>query len=108
MAFDPTPTELIAGWSEDGTDVTFPIASIPELTAAEADAVTGDSRKIIYALLEQIAAWFEALPLADQPTQLTISRGVAVETAPGVFTRSYNIQAKITGSSPLDIADEPS
>lgn len=41
MAFNPLPTNLIPSWSENGTNVTFPIASVPELTAAEADAVTG-------------------------------------------------------------------
>jgi len=48
MAQDLKPSTWIPSWSEDGTDVTFPIASIPELTAAEADGATGDMRKCIY------------------------------------------------------------
>lgn len=106
MAFDPTPTDMIAGWSEDGTDVTFPIASLPELTAAEADAATGDSRKIIYAFLEQFYTWYNALPTADRPTRLTITRGTNVETSPGLFSRNYTFNVITSSPSPLDVADE--
>ena len=106
MAFNPLPTNLISSWSENGTNVTFPIASLPELTAAEADAVTGDSRKIIYAFLEEFYQWYEALPTADKPTRITISRGTNVETSPGLFTRTYSFQVVTSSGVPLDVAAE--
>lgn len=74
MAFDKTITNYIAGWSEDATNVTFPIASIPQLTAAEADAATGDIRKVLFALLDQIYATWTALPTGDRSTKMTVSR----------------------------------
>ena len=107
MAFSPLPTNLIAGWSEDGTNVTFPLASVPELTAAEADAATGDSRKIVYALLERFAAWYSALPTADKPGRLVINRGNAFESSPGLFTRTFSFQFILDSTDPLDVADEP-
>lgn len=106
MAFNPIPTNLIASWSEDGTNITFPIASVPELTAAEADAVTGDSRKIIYALLERICAWNTALAAADRSTRMTINKGNAIETTGGNFSRSYNFQFILDSGAALDVADE--
>jgi hypothetical protein len=106
MAFDPIPTALFPGWTEDGTDITLPIADLPELTAAEADAATGDSRKIIYAFLEQFYAWYNGLAIADRPSRITISRGTNVETSPGLFTRSYTFQVVTESGAPLDVADE--
>jgi hypothetical protein len=44
MAFDPAPSSLFPSWSEDGTTISVPIASIANLTAAEADGTTGDWR----------------------------------------------------------------
>lgn len=106
MAFNPLPTNLIPSWSENGTNVTFPIASVPELTAAEADAVTGDSRKIIYALLERICEWNSALPAADRSTKMTINKGNAIETTGGNFSRSYTFQFILDSGAALDVADE--
>ena len=74
MAFNPAPTALIAGWSEDGTDVTFPLASVPGLTAANSDAVTGDWRDILLFLVEQAFNHYNGLATADRPTKVTISR----------------------------------
>jgi hypothetical protein len=89
MAFDAKPTEVIASWSEDATNVTFPIASVPELTAAEADAVTGDSRKVIFALMERFYAWYNGLATADKPTKMTISRSTGINDSTGIMTKTF-------------------
>lgn len=105
MAFDDTPTAVIASWSEDGTNVTFPIASVPELTAAEADAVTGDSRKIIFALCEKFYQWYNALASADRPTRLTIIRGNSTNESTGRVTRTYTFQF-VTAIGSIEVVDE--
>jgi hypothetical protein len=74
MAFNKAPTEWIASWSEDGTDVTFPLASVTDLTAAEADATTGDLRAIAFRLVESLYQHISGLATADAPGQLTITR----------------------------------
>ena len=74
MAFDPAPSSLFASWSEDGTDITVPIASITDLTAAEADGTTGDWRDVIGRILDHLWAYREGLATADQPGKLTITR----------------------------------
>ena len=107
MAFDPIPTALFSGMSEDGTDLLIPIASIPELTAAEADAVSGDSRKVCYAFLKRMAAWYTSLAVADRPANLIINEGNAVENSSSEFTKSFNIQFTLSAPSALDVATEP-
>lgn len=104
MAFDPTPTDVIASWSEDGANVTFPIASLPELTAAEADAVTGDSRKILYALLAQFEAWYSALDTADKPAKMVISKSSSSPDSNDEISRTFSVRFTIGGA--LDVVDE--
>ena len=91
MAFDAKPSSFLASWSEDGTDITVPIASFSELTAAEADATTGDWRKIVFAFLEHLYTYYAALPSGDQPGKLTVTRGTTV-TSEDVMTRTYTIR----------------
>lgn len=89
MAFDPTPTSWIASWSEDGTNITVPIASFSELTAAEADASTGDIRKIMFAILEHIWDVYLALPVADRPNKMVIQKTATVSTTYNKLTSKY-------------------
>jgi hypothetical protein len=106
MAFDPAPTEVIASWSEDGTNVTFPIASLPELTAAEADATTGDNRKVLHAFMERFFAWYNGLATADKPTQLSVSRSSSPPNqTTGYITRTFTVRMTLD-PGPLEIADE--
>lgn len=45
------PTNMWPGYTSDGTNITIPIAEIPGLSVAEANAVTGDWRDVFQALL---------------------------------------------------------
>lgn len=89
MSFDKTPTTWIASWSEDGTTISVPIASFSELTAAEADASTGDIRKIMFAILEQIWDVYNALPTADRPLKMVIQKSATVNTQYNKITSKY-------------------
>jgi len=105
MAFDDTPTTWIPSWSEDGTDITVPIASFPELTAAEADAATGDIRKILFAVLTRIYAVWAALSLDDRPGKMRITRSDDMDDASGQMTRTFAVRFHLSGTS-QDVADE--
>ncbi len=74
MAFDATPTTHISGLSEDGTDLTIPLASIAELTAAEADASSGDIRQITHGLAEMLFKVYDDMAEADLPTKVSATR----------------------------------
>lgn len=83
MPFDDTPSVLFPGWTSDGTNVSFAISGFPKLSTAEAHTSTGDSRKVLYALCHQIEANYAALPTADKPARLTITRGEQT-VSPGI------------------------
>jgi hypothetical protein len=74
MAFDPAPSSLFASWSEDGTTISVPIASITDLTAAEADGTTGDWRDVMARILDHVWDYRAGLATADQPAKFTITR----------------------------------
>ena len=74
MAFDPAPSSLFPSWSENGTTISVPIASIANLTAAEADGTTGDWRAVIGRLVDDVYNYDNALATADSPTKFTITR----------------------------------
>lgn len=90
MAFDKTPTTWIASWSEDATNITVPLASFPEMTAAEADAATGDIRKILYAVCEALANTWYATAAANRPTYMTISRSTSTDETANTETKRYS------------------
>jgi len=94
MAFSPVPTACFPSWSEDATNITVPIASFPELTAAEADAATGDIRKILYAIVEKTWTWWNALLTADRPTKMTLTKSSSVDTSTGIVINVYTFTFK--------------
>ena len=83
------PTYFFGSWSEDGTDITIPIASIPELTAGEADATTGDSRKTLFAICDQIFTAWNAIATADKPGNMTISKSISPNVSAGTEAIQY-------------------
>jgi hypothetical protein len=105
MPFSADPNTLLgAGYSADGTTLTFTIANFPQLTSAEADAATGDVRKVLFALLDQIAVNFAALPAADKPVKMTIQK--ATSNFDGSNARvSYNFSFDLAVSG-LEVASE--
>jgi hypothetical protein len=105
MAFSKTPTDWIANWEEDGTDITVPIASFPELTAVEADASSGDIRKIAFAIIEKLFQAWIGTASADRPVQWTMSKSVQTNTTTGVQTNTYTCVFK-TGIISQEVEDE--
>jgi len=89
MAFDKTPTTWISSWSENGTYITVPIASFSELSAAEADADTGDIRKIAFAIIEHLWDTYNGLASADRPTKMTVAKTATVNTTYNKLTSRY-------------------
>ena len=105
MAFDPTPTTWIPSISEDGTNLIIPLASLPELTAAEADAVTGDIRKIAFAINAALRAAWVAQATADRPAQMVLSESNRVDNDTGKITRTFASTFEL-GVSAIEVEDE--
>jgi hypothetical protein len=61
------PRNLFSGYAADGTSLTIPIASLTGLTTAEADAVTGDWREILQAVMLYCVEHHREFQWSDQP-----------------------------------------
>lgn len=104
MAVKLLPTDYIAAWSEDATNVTFPIASIANLSAAEADAASGDMRKVLYDFMENLYTKYSGFATADKPVNMVIRKAsIASDTA---IKRQYIIEFTNSFASE-NVADEP-
>lgn len=106
MAFNPAPNAWISGWSEDGTTISFPIASIPGLTAGEADGATGDIRKVLYAMCEKLYDHWASLPTADRPAKMTINRVSFLNDADDTTNRNYDLRFITATSGTEDVVNE--
>lgn len=96
MAFDAKPSSWITSWSEDATAASFNMADLLQtLTAVEADATTGDWRDCFYSLLDHSYQYYNALAVADRPTQLTISR-VTQKNSDTVLKLTYTVEILVT------------
>jgi hypothetical protein len=105
--FDKTPNVWFASWSEDGTNVTFPIASFPEMTAANADGTTGDIRDIMFAILEKFYTTYIATAAADRPTKLTVTKTATADMVRSVIKSRYTFTCE-TDISAQTVRDEAS
>lgn len=106
MAFNPAPTVLFgSNYSGTSTDAVLKIADFPELTSVEADEATGDSRKLLFAILTKVEASLNALEAAAKPTKVTISKSSTAPSSLGVFTTNFNISFSVAIGS-ADVAGE--
>jgi len=92
MAFDPQPDTWLANWSEDGVDITLPLATIPELTAAEADGVSGDIRKIIWAICHELYSVWSGKAAADRPAKMLMFKSSLVDDTDGSVQETYTFR----------------
>lgn len=106
MAFNPSNSHWIPGYTSDGTNITIPIADIPGLTAPEAHTTTGDVRKLLYHLLELLNAAWAAEDSANLPAEWQQVKGQALNPSTGQITATYSHTFKLTPGS-VEVTDEP-
>lgn len=110
MAFNKAPTALFAGYAFDGTDITIPIANITGLSAAEADASTGDWRNVFLSLCYTVLAYYDSLDDADKPQAFAADMPTVTRVRTGALAGSLRqvYQFEFYNELPLtDVADEP-
>ena len=113
MAFNKTPTTWLgAGYSASSVNNTITLTTgdattnitLPELTNAEANASTGDIKKIILAVVEKFYDKYNTTVLADRPAKMMISR-VIVAGQDNTNTATYQFTFALT-QSVLEVAEE--
>lgn len=101
----PGYEQVAAGGTVTAESIVIPIADLPSLTAAEANAATGDGRKVAYGLSQAIFDKVTALDPAARPNAMSVARGtptgVNASTVQQSFTQTY--QLDVTG---VDVAAE--
>jgi len=88
-----------------GTHSINRLATIPELTDTEANATSGDIRKILYALCERFAKEWNGIATADRPSNMTISKSISPDVSTGQDTLTY-VMRFITEATSREVADE--
>jgi len=88
-----------------GTHSIVVMGLLPEITNAEANATTGDSRRVIYGLLEMLYSKMQNLDSADRPTKLTILRATYEDTNTGEFVKTFTITVRASATG-FEVADE--
>jgi hypothetical protein len=107
-----TPAQLIENYAllASGATTTaeglfIPLASLAGLTSAEANASTGDGRKVAFELMKEMFDRIQLIAAADRPNRLTITRGIPTGLTATVIQQTYTAQfaLEVTGS---DVAAE--
>ena len=105
MAFSSVPTLIFGStFTSTATNFTVPLSAFAELTSAEVNASTGDSRKIIYGMLERFYTYYNGLAAEDRPAKMTLSKTTSGLNASNEVTVNYGSQFTIGGS--LDVVAE--
>lgn len=115
MAFNATPSGWLgAGYTLSGSGTTAAInfgisgntnATFPEITTTEANATTGDIRKIYYGIIEQLAKAYSDKATADRPNRMAISKSSNVDSNTGLITANYSFQFVLAATG-LDVTTE--
>ena len=87
---DPRPTDFFSNYASDGVNITIPIADIAGLTAAEADAATGNAAELLHKLLQSVGATIESAAEADRPPTMVYTAGDLDPQTGGGVRIDYN------------------
>jgi hypothetical protein len=97
MPWSSTPSLMLGtAYAASSTNVTLAIADFSELTSGEANATTGDSRKILFALLEGVYNRYRALADTDESNKMKVNRSRnlnADDTITSTYTFTFTLSA---------------
>lgn len=106
MAYDDVPSVLFGdNYAFSAPNITISNVDNPNVTDAEANATTGDSRRILFGLLQDMYARFNAIDAADRPTKMQFLRSTSVNDITQQGTVTFTIRF-VTGDVVTEVADE--
>ena len=109
MAQNLAPSHWLSGYAltDTNTKISIPLSSLPGLDSSEADASTGDIRKVARALMAALYAAWLAEEAADRPQRMRLSRNSTVDDETGNTTRDYTASF-LVATTGEEVVDEPS
>jgi len=96
--FTELPTGLFPGYVWDGTYLQIPLTALDDhgLTAALANATTGDVRAIADSLVARIEEWYTDLDSADRPQAFFVQPRAGIVPYTGVFAGKEKYSLAVT------------
>ena len=110
MAFNKAPTALWPSYSYADATLSIPLAALDGLSAAEADATTGDWRAIMQALQVTLYNHYNGLDAGDKPEAMTVSTPSVSAISSGDFAGTVKATYSASYYLTLDgavVTDEP-
>ena len=107
MAFTGKPSDLFGdnyGFSTNKMSISN--LDNPQVSDAEANKDTGDYRRILYGLLQDMYARFNEIETADRPKQMTFSRSTTVNDITQKSSVTFTLRFT-TEDVATEVADEP-
>ena len=114
MAMNLAPSHWLTGFellAANGTataqSIAIPLSALPGLSAAEANASTGDIRKVARAICAALHKAYIEEATADRPARMEISRNTSVDESTDSTTRIYQARFQVAVAEE-EVVDEPS
>jgi len=95
------PSQIFPNYTSDGTSITIPLTDLEGLTAAEADATTGNAMEVVRAIVEKTHMQLTSFATTARPTRASIIKdapaiAVGAGIAPGTLSQGYRLNFNLT------------
>ncbi len=107
-----SPAQLFPGYTFEGGEIRIPITILIGLTAAEANATTGNAMEVLRQLVDYTNNQVTSLAPTARPTKATIAKqnpsiASGVNVLPGTLRQTYSLSFDLQPTA-LELAQEPS
>lgn len=106
MPLTKVPTDWLPNYAFTEPDITIPRTDLDGITAAEADATTGDIREVVRGLLEALYQEHQSAVFADRLTQFRISKSVSPNVEANTQEITYSVRC-IVDVGDVNVIPEP-
>jgi len=107
-----SPIGIFAGYTFDAVtnEIRIPIASLPGLSAIEANATTGNGMEVIRQIVDRTHTSLTALAPTARPTKATVAKpnpaiASGANVLPGTLRQSYSLSFDLQPTA-LELASE--
>lgn len=105
-ALFPNYQLLAASASAPSEGIFIPLSDLTGLVSAEANATTGDGRKVAYELVRKIVGSYQGLATDARPGRMGVAASTPTGITAEIVRRSYTLSFDV-GIGATDLADEP-